>query len=116
MDIIMTPPYEEMQKIYESNFSLNYLGSNISNKFALISLTCYLVNKLKQKSPDITHYSLLNKINNAGNNPVPTDLIKRLAVICSDFGYGCNDFPLFGLKDKDMPAKIKEILSNWIPF
>ena len=50
MDIITTPPYEEMQKIYNKYFSLNFLGNSISNKFALISLTCYLTYKLKAKN------------------------------------------------------------------
>ena len=56
MDIITTPPYGEMQKIYNKYFSLNLLGSDISNKFALISLTCYLTNKLKTKNQDVTHW------------------------------------------------------------
>lgn len=116
MDIITTPPYEEMQAMYDKYFSLSFLGKNISNKFALISLTCYITEKLKEKKPDVTHWSVLYKINKSGRNPVPEDLLKKLAVICSDFGYGCNDFPTFDLEDKKIPAKIKELLNEWIPF
>lgn len=116
MDIITTPPYEEMQKVYDNMFSLKYLGNDITNKFALISLTCYLTEKLKEKKPDVTHWSVLYKINKTGDNPVPEDILKALAVICSDFGYGCHKFPTFELEDKKIPGKIKELLSNWFPF
>ncbi len=113
MDIIKTPPYEEMQEIYNKYFSLGFLGNDISNKFALISLTCYLVEKLKAKKPDITHWTVLYKISNGS---VPEDYLKGLAVICSDLSYGCHEFPTFELKDKDIPAKIKELLNQHLPF
>lgn len=116
MDIITTPPYEEMQRIYNNNFSLKFLGEDINNKFALISLTCYLTHKLKEKKPDITHWSVLYKINTSGTNPVPEDLLKGLSVICSDFSYGCSKFPTFNLKDAEIPTKIKELLNMWVPF
>lgn len=116
MDIITTPPYEEMQAIYNRYFSLHYLGKDINNKFALISLTCYITEKLKEKKPDVTHWSVLYKINKTSNNPVPEDLLKGLAVLCSDFGYGCSDFPTFGIEDKKIPAKIRELLETWTPF
>lgn len=116
MDIITTPPYEEMQCIYDSYFSLKFLGDDISNKFALISLTCYITEKLKEKKPDVTHWSVLYKINKTGGNPVPENLLKGLAVLCSDFGYGCTKFPTFDLEDKKIPSKIKELLNMWTPF
>lgn len=116
MDIITTPPYEEMQAMYEKYFSLKWFGNNITNKMALISLTCYITYKLKQKKPDVTHWSVLYKINQTCKNPVPEDILKALAVVCSDFGYGCIEFETFGLEDKKIPNKIKEILEQWIPF
>lgn len=116
MDIITSPPYEKMQEMYRDNFSLFFLGNDISNKFALISLVCYITNKLKKKKPDITHWTVLYKINSTINKPVPEDWLKRLAVICSDFGYGCKEFPTFGLDDKQIPSKIKELIDEWLPF
>ena len=113
MDIINTPPYEEMQRIYSKYFSLGYLNTDINSKFALISLVCYLKNKLSEKKPDVTHYQILKKIN---GDYIPEDFLEGLSVICSDFGYGCKEFPTFGLEDKQIPGKIKEILSKWIPF
>ena len=113
MDIIKKPHYEELQKIYNEYFTLSYLGHDINKKFALISLTFYLKYKLSEKKPDITHYQILKKII---GEQVPEDFLKSLAVICSDFGYQCSEFPTFGLEDKQIPAKIKEILNEWLPF
>lgn len=116
MDIITTPPYEQMQQIYAKYFSLHFLGNDITNKFALISLVCYITEKLKAKKPDVTHWSVLYQINKKGNNPVPEDLLKGLAVLCSDFAYGCSQFPTFEIEDKKIPEKIKELLNMWTPF
>lgn len=116
MDAIDTPSYEKLQTIYNKYFTLGFLGSDINNKFALISLVCYLVYKLKPKNPDITHWSVLYKINSRGTYHVPEELLKSLAIICSDFGYGCIEFPTFGIPDKDIPAKIKELLEKHLPF
>ena len=113
MDIIDTPPYTDMQRLYSSYFSLGYLNPDINTKFALISLICYLTDKIKSKKPDTTHYQIIRKI--LGND-LPEDLAKGLAMVCSDFAYGCTQFPTFGIDDKNIPAKIKEIISARAPF
>lgn len=113
MDIIETPPYAEMQRIYSRYFSLGFLNKDLNTKFALISLIGYLTDKVKSKRPDTTHYQIIRKI--AGND-VEEDFVKGLAVVCSDFAYGCKSFPTFGIEDKNIPAKIKEILSDRLPF
>lgn len=113
MDIIETPPYEEMQRLYNRYYSLGYLNTDINSKFALISLVGYVVYKLKQKKPDVTSYQVIKKI--IGNN-IPEDFIKGLAVVIDDFSYGCTEFPTFGLEPKNIPSKIKEILNTYIPF
>ena len=113
MDIINTPPYEDMQRIYSRYFSLGFLGTDLNTKFALISLIGYLTDKLKSKRPDVTHYQVIRKI--VGNN-LEEDFIKGLAVVCSDFSYGCKDFPTFGIEDKKIPNKIKDIIFNILPF
>ena len=86
MDINNSLPYEKLQELYKKYFSLSYLGNDINNKFALISLVCYLTYKLKAKNPDITHWTVLYNINNKGVSRVPEDVLKGLAVICSDLG------------------------------
>ena len=62
MDIIDTPPYTDMQRLYSRYFSLGYLNPDINTKFALISLICYLTDKIKSKKPDTTHYQIIRKI------------------------------------------------------
>lgn len=113
MDITKTPPYEELQALYEKYFSLNFLGNDINNKFALISLTCYITEKIKKQKPDWSHWKTLYEIN---KGTVPEDVLKGLAVICSDFSYKCTSFPTFGIADKNIPAKIKELLEMYMPF
>lgn len=76
-------------------------------------MICYLTSKLKEKKPDVTHYQTIRKII---REEIPEDFIKGLAVICSDFAYGCTQFPTFGIEDKKIPNKIKEILLSWTPF
>lgn len=89
------------------------MGTDFNFKMGLISLICYLTERLKEKKPDITHYQVIRKIT---GDSIPEDRIKGLAVICSDFGYGCKEFPTFGLADKDIPNKIKELISQFVPF
>lgn len=104
--------YTEEKELYRKHFSLGCLGSDINNKFACISLTCYLYNKLKEKISDITYLKLLKKV--SPNSP--DDLLISLAIICEDFSYECKSFPTFGIKDKDIPDTLKGILSNYCPF
>ena len=113
MDIIETPPYKEMQRLYNRYYSLGYLNTDINTKFALISLIGYLVFKLKQKKPDITSYQIIRKI--VGDD-LPEDFIKGVAVVVDDFSYSCKEFPTFGIEDKKIPSKIKEIFSTYVPF
>lgn len=108
----LQPGYKEIKEFYDKYFSLKFFGSDINNKFALISLICYLVYKMHPKNPKITPLALLNKI----NSNVPDNIIQALAIMCENFGYGCTEFPTFGIEDKKIPAKIKELLKNYVPF
>lgn len=105
--------YDEMQRCYSEFFSLGNITTDINTKFALISLICYLVKKLREKKPDVTFYQIVYKL---GNELINEKYIKRLAIICEDFSYGCKEFPTFGIEDKKIPSKVKEILHNWLPF
>lgn len=105
--------YSELNSIYDRFYSLGYLNVDINTKFAFIALTGYLVYKLKQKKPDITTYQVLRKIVGLS---LPDDFIKGASIVIDDFSYGCTAFPTFGIEDKNIPAKIKDILSNYVPF
>lgn len=113
MGIIHTSSYADMQEIYSRYFSLGHLNTDINTKFALISFICYLTSKIRKKKSNVTHYQIIKKII---GEEVPEDFIQGLAIVCSDFAYGCAQFPTFGLQDREIPRKVKEILSTWIPF
>lgn len=104
--------YEEMVQNYNM-YSLGYMGTDINSKFAVISLVGYLTFVLRKKKPDVTCYQVIKKIVGEG---LPEDIIKGLSIVCSDFAYGCEQFPTFGLSDKDIPKKVREILLNSLPF
>ena len=105
--------YNELKKLYANYFSLGFLNTDISSKFALISLVAYLTDRFKKKKPDITAYMIIKKII---GYECSEELIKALSVIVEDFMYGCTEFPTFGIEPKDMPNKIKEILRSELPF
>lgn len=106
--------YKELEDFYNKYFSLGKIASNINEKFALISLIGFITYNLKKKNPDITYYEIISKL---ANGTGLSDLeIKALAIMVEDFSYECIDFPTFGLKPKEMQAKIKEILNKMMPF
>lgn len=105
--------YEELKNTFNSYFSLSTLGNDFSSRIALISLICYLYNRLKPKQPDLTYWTLVYQL---GNKLLSENVLKGLSVICENFGYNCSEFPTFGIEDKKIPAKIKEIFANWLPF
>lgn len=104
---------KELEEVYESNFSLGFLGKDFSTKVALISLICHLTYKVRKKNPDITYYQVISKLS---EGKLPDKYVVGLSIICKDFGYGCETFPTFDLEDKKIPNKIKEIMSTWTPF
>lgn len=104
--------YEEMQRRHQP-YSLGYMGSDINSKFAVISLIGYLTYLCRKKNPIVTYYQVVKKI--AGQS-LPEDALQGLAVVCEDFAYGCMQFPTFGLKGKEIPTKVREILLNSLPF
>lgn len=114
LEILSSKSYEELLRCYQENFSLGYFNTDIKNKFALISLVCYVTYKAKEKKPGVTHYEILMQISKGMN--IPYAMIMRLAVICDDFAYGCTEFPTFELKGNAVVKTIKDILNSYVPF
>ena len=113
--------FKELKNFYSEHYSLGYLNipdkdghTSFERKLILISLICYIVEKNKPKNPDLTHYSLLYKLNSTLN--LPDDFIKGLAIVCEDFSYDCHEFPTFGLKGQDIVKEVVSILKTYIPF
>ena len=108
--------FDKINKIYEKFFSIHFVGEDISDKFALISLTCYITHQLREKGKQVTCYDVLLKIGSDMTDFQKQTVLKALGAICESFMYGCKKFPTFDLQSKDMPATIKKILSNYCPF
>lgn len=106
--------YKELCSFYTTYFGTGYLPNDINIKFALISLAGFIVTTMRKKNPDISYYRVLHKI--AEGTGLTELEIKCLSIQCEDFAYGCTSFPTFGIKPKDMPAKIKEIMCKKLPF
>ena len=45
--IFMNPSYEELRNIYTKYFSMRNMGSDINNKFGLLSLVGFLTDKAR---------------------------------------------------------------------
>ena len=106
--------YKELEAIHSKYFSLGNLNININNKFALISLICYITTSMQKKQPDVTYYQVVNKL--AEGTGTTEDEVKGLAIMCENFGYGCTDIPTFGIKPADMSKTVKDILNKRMPF
>lgn len=104
----------ELRTMYARHFSLGYIGSDINKKFAVVALIGYITMKIQKKRSETTHKQVIDRLTADMN--LPEEFKTGLAIVCEDFAYGCKEFPTFGLKDKEMPAKIKEILKEYLPF
>lgn len=112
-----TPNYEELETNYAKYFSLAGLACDISNKFALVSLICFLTKQARIKSPDATCYQVIMKIIDNEVSQHDMQFIRGLSIVCSDLMKHCNDFLTFDMKSsKEMVNKIKEVLNTWLPF
>lgn len=104
---------EELKELYTTHFSLGNLGADIANKLALIALSGHLMNQLRKKKPNIKTFDVLKKL---ANGMAPDDFVKGVAFVVDDFSYACGEFPTFGVEEKKIPSKIREILSTYLPF
>lgn len=108
--------FDKLLAIYKKYFTLNYLGHDVSDKLACISLTCYITNELRKKNPKITCYDVLLKIGKDFGEVDKNTFLKSLGVVCEDLMYGCNTFPDFGIKPQEMPKQLQKLLTNYVPF
>lgn len=113
--------YKELEDFYKENYSIGYLNpvrtenyTSFERKLILIALICYVTHKTKLKNPDTTFYQVIMKLSQ--NLGLPENFIKGLSIVCSDFSYGCNEFPTFNLKGNDIVKEIREILKSYLPF
>lgn len=114
--ILNNPSYKELQEIYLRYFSLGGIAGEIDNKFALISLICFLTHQAKKKKPDATCYQVIQKVLD-GKRTLPEEYINGLSIVCEDFLKGSTEFNKCGCKtSKEMIDQIINILDHWLPF
>ena len=114
--MIQSIDYDKLCKIYTKYFTLAYVSKDISDKFACISLTCYITNELRKRGQKVTCFDVLKKIEPNFGEVNTNGFLKPLGAICEDFMYGCTEFPTFDIPPKNIPKTLKNILDNYCPF
>lgn len=112
---MLSPTYKELKDIYAKYFSLGNLGTDLGNKFALLSLICYVTDKAKQKDPDATPYKIIKKILK-NDSTIPENFIWALSIQCEDLMYGATEFPTFGIANKEIISTIQNLINKYLPF
>lgn len=108
--------FDNLSKIYNKYFTLGYISADVSEKLACISLICYITNELRKKGKNVTCYDVLLQIGKNSPEFEKNTFLKSLGAICEDLMYGCNIFPDFNIKPKDMPSTVKKLLDKYVPF
>ena len=106
---------QELTKLLRNEL---YLGVPQSQDFGdvigLFAMICKLTQALKQKKPGMTHYQVIRLCT---KDTITDDtLIERLAILCEFLSIGCSKFPDLGVPVKEMPSKIKDLISKIAPF
>jgi len=111
--------FEEKQRIYQSCFSVGYVGSgDLNDRLVLISLVSLTYQKMKEKDKSITPLKLLLKITGQKEDASSFySFLESLAFLVEDMTYGIKKIDSCGMKtSQDIINKIKELLNTWIPF
>lgn len=117
----MTEEYKESLKTYNSEFGFSDFGINNLDKLKLISLICFLTQKIRKNNKDTAVIEVIEKIVpdwNVGYG----NFIRNISFVCESLLHdgGVMDFPpfpTFNLKTpKDMVDGIKLILNKFLPF
>ena len=108
--------FDKLLAIYDKYFSLGYLNTDISDKLACISLTCYITNELRKKSKKSTCYDVLLQIGKDLPDLEKNTFLKSLGAICESLMYGSKTFPDFGIPLKEMPKQVRKLLGSYCPF
>lgn len=109
--------FDELLKLYTENFSMGFINSrDAGEKLALISLTCHITNELRKKGKKLNCYEVLLLVAKDYPEHMKSTFLKSLGVICEDLMYGCDTYPDFGIKSKEMPKTLRELLDKYVPF
>lgn len=96
---------------------LHRLVAPIDNKFALISLLCFISYQAKKKQPKWKVIDTLEKIRPNLWSRNSRDFIELLCQLCDDFMFNQTEFQTFDFKNyNDMIKTINSILDLELPF
>lgn len=116
--------YDTKKYLYSMYFSSNTnTNDSFSDKIELISLLCFLTQTLCKLKPNIFK-NTLDVIKNyiyAGETfgaEGSITYMEGISIICDDYLYGVNPIekPANFTNTVEIRSRIKELLSNWIPF
>jgi hypothetical protein len=110
------PTLTDLHSTYNRYYSLACLNVSPEQKFALISLICFLTQQARKKNPSVTVEQVIKKItaSTTGNSP---GLLRALCCICEDYLKVPGEFPIFGAKSsKEIVDTILKILNMELPF
>lgn len=116
MNDLQSIPFEKLSKVYSKYYSLGCLNTDVSDKLACISLTCYITNELRKKGKNMNCYEVLLQIGKDMPDRVKNTFLKSLGAICEDLMYGSTIYPDFGIALKDMPKQLQKLLDSYCPF
>lgn len=116
MNDLQNISFEKLFAIYDKYFSLGYINRDISDKLALIALTCYITNELKKKGKKVNCYQVLLQIGKDMPDTIKNTFLKSLGAICESLMYESKVFPDFGIAPKNMPKQVRELLDKYLPF
>lgn len=116
MNDLQSISFDKLLAIYDKYFSLGYLNSDVSDKLACISLTCYITNELRKKGKNINCYEVLLQIGKDLPDLEKNTFLKSLGAICESLMYGNKVFPDFGIAPKEMPKTVRKLLDSYCPF
>lgn len=110
--------YTDKKEVFGRTFAFSYVTDVMNDKLVLISLVALTYKKMREKQPTITPLEVLLKITGESKSNSPYyKFLESLAITAEDFSYGCTTIDACGLTtSKDIINKIKELLSQWLPF
>ena len=110
---------DDKRSVYHKVFSLgNFESGDMNDKLMLISLVALAYRKMKEKDVEMTPLKLLMKLTGEEkSNSGFYQFLEALAILVEDLSYGCTKIDTCGMKtSQEIINKIKEILSQWLPF
>lgn len=113
---INDPLYKQMVEQHLP-FSFDYLYMPMKDKFILISLIAFLLDKARVKTPEATALPVILKVLGDGINNFDKDFIYALAIVVDDFARYTDVFDSCGLSSvSQVIEQIKLYLNRYLPF